>query len=79
MELIKKLTSVNSPSGRENKIREVIYNEIKDSCDEITVDVMGNLMARKGKGGKKILLAAHMDEIGIIVSITDFRTNVRDV
>ena len=71
MELIKKLTSVNSPSGRENKIRDVIYNEIKDFCDDITVDVLGNLIARKGKGGKKILLAAHMDEIGVVVTCRD--------
>lgn len=71
MELIKKLTFANSPSGRENEIRDIIYNEIKDFCDEITTDVMGNLIARKGSGGKKILLAAHMDEIGVVVTCKD--------
>ena len=69
--LIKKLTETFSPSGYENAIREVIMEEIKDLADEIRVDALGNLIARKGSGGKKVMLAAHMDEIGLIVNHVD--------
>ena len=53
-DLLKKLMFTPSVSGREEKIREVIYNEIKDYCDEISTDAMGNLIARKKGNGKKI-------------------------
>ncbi|MBT3188085.1 MAG: M42 family metallopeptidase [Anaerolineae bacterium] len=69
--LIKKLTETFSPSGYENTIRDLIMAEIKDFADEIHVDALGNLIARKGSGGKKIMLAAHMDEIGLIVNHVD--------
>ncbi len=69
--LIKKLTETISPSGYEGEIREVIMDEIKEFADEIRVDALGNLIARKGSGGKKIMLAAHMDEIGLIVNHVD--------
>ncbi len=72
-ELIKKLTETYGPSGREEKIREVIRAEIEGLADEIRVDALGNLIAlKRGKGGgKKVMLAAHMDEIGIIVTHVD--------
>ncbi|MBL6959587.1 MAG: M42 family metallopeptidase [Anaerolineales bacterium] len=69
--LIKKLTETFSPSGYEGPIRDVITTEIKDLADEIRVDALGNLIALKGSGGKKIMLAAHMDEIGLIVTHVD--------
>lgn len=71
MELLKKLTETYSPSGNEGKIRSVIMEEIKDYADEITTDNMGNLIAHKKGSGKKILLAAHMDEIGLLVNYID--------
>ena len=58
--LIKKLTETLSPSGYESVIRDVIMDEIKDLADEIRVDALGNLIARKGSGGKKIMLAAQI-------------------
>ncbi len=72
--LLQKLTETFSPSGYETTIREVIREEIKPLADEIRVDVLGNLIARKGnpgKNGKKIMLAAHMDEIGLIATHID--------
>ncbi|WHH59495.1 M42 family metallopeptidase [Petroclostridium sp. X23] len=73
--LLKKLTEANGLSGNENEVREIILSEIKEYCDHITVDRMGNVIAyKKGKAGndKKIMLSAHMDEVGLIVSsITD--------
>ncbi|MCG0276550.1 MAG: M42 family metallopeptidase [Thermosediminibacteraceae bacterium] len=70
-ELLKKLTEAYGPSGEENQIREVILGEIKDYADEIRVDVLGNIIARKAGSGEKMMLAAHMDEIGVIVTNID--------
>jgi endoglucanase len=69
-ELIKKLVETYGPSGFEDRIRDLIRAEIEPLSDEITVDAMGNLIARKrGDGsGLKVMIAAHMDEIGVMVT-----------
>ncbi|MGE4284186.1 MAG: M42 family metallopeptidase [Clostridia bacterium] len=73
--LLKKLTEAHGLSGNENEVREIVLNEIRGYCDDITVDRMGNVIAyKKGKDDnhKKIMLSAHMDEVGLIVTgITD--------
>ncbi len=73
--MLKKLTGLSGVSGCEMPVREFIYNEIKECCTQITVDAMGNLKAfKKSKkaGAPRVLLSAHMDEVGLIVShITD--------
>jgi putative aminopeptidase FrvX len=78
--LIQKLTETFSPSGYESAIRDVLRAEVKPFADEIRVDQLGNLIVRKGKvvkGGKKIMIAAHMDEIGLVASHIDPRGFVR--
>ncbi len=72
-ELIKRLTEAYGPSGNEEQIREIIRGEVQPHADELRVDTLGNLIAfKKGNGqGKKIMLAAHMDEIGLIISYVD--------
>jgi endoglucanase len=70
-QLIKELSNCFSPSGREDKIRKLITNEIKDYVDDIKVDPLGNLIVRKKGNGKKILFSAHMDQIGLIVTHVD--------
>jgi len=70
-ELLKKLTEAFGPSGEENKIREVILDEIKDYAEEVRVDALGNIIARKKGPGEKLMLAAHMDQIGLIVTNID--------
>lgn len=62
--LLKKLMLASGVSGREDKIREAIRQEIAPYADEIIVDPLGNLIARKKGEGKKIMFGAHMDEIG---------------
>ena len=79
-QLIQKLTETFSPSGYESAIREVIRAEVKSFADEIRVDPLGNLIVRKGKAaknGKRIMIAAHMDEIGLVASHIDSRGFVR--
>ncbi|HKM02090.1 MAG TPA: M42 family metallopeptidase [Sedimentibacter sp.] len=69
--LMKKLSNCFGPSGREKLIREMIMDEIKNYEDEITIDPLGNLIARKKGTGKKILFSAHMDQIGLIITHVD--------
>jgi tetrahedral aminopeptidase len=73
-ELIQKLTETFSPSGFESAICEVIRQEVKPLADEIHVDALGNLVVSKGtraKNGLRIMLAAHMDEIGLMATHID--------
>ncbi len=73
-ELLRTLCTSNGISGDEGAIREIIINEIKDYA-EYEVDPLGNILAfKKGKNRaeKKLMLSAHMDEVGFIVTdITD--------
>jgi putative aminopeptidase FrvX len=72
--LIQKLTETFSPSGYESAIREVIRTEVEPIADEVRIDALGNLIVRKstkGKNGRRIMLAAHMDEIGLIATHID--------
>lgn len=69
--LLEKLTQTNSPSGNEGNIREIIISEIKELCDEINVDALGNVIAHKKGSGSRVMFAAHMDEIGITALFID--------
>jgi putative aminopeptidase FrvX len=70
-ETIKKLTAAFGPSGCEKGVASVIRSMIGEHVDEIRENNLGNLIAVKRGKGKKIMLAAHMDEIGLIVSFID--------
>ncbi len=78
-ELIKRLTETYGPSGSEARVRQLIEEEIRSLSDHVRVDAMGNLIAlKKGDGsGLKVMLAAHMDEIGIIVTHVDEKSFLR--
>ncbi len=75
--LIEKLITTPGPSGYESQIREVVRAEIENFADDIKVDALGNLIVKKGSGGKKIMLAGHMDEIGVIATHIDENGFVR--
>ncbi|MBM4423130.1 MAG: M42 family metallopeptidase [Chloroflexi bacterium] len=80
--LIKKLVESYGPSGHEDQTRDLIRAEIKGLADYVTVDPLGNLIAvikKKSKSGKKVMLAAHMDEIGVMVSHVDSKGFARFV
>jgi tetrahedral aminopeptidase len=70
-DLIKKLTEAWGPSGYEHHVRDLIRQEVADLADEITVDPLGNLICRVGQGGPKVMVAAHMDEIGVMATFTE--------
>jgi tetrahedral aminopeptidase len=65
--LLKKIIEAAGVSGYGSDIAFIMKQELKKYSDEIKTDAFGNIIARKGKGGKKIMLAAHMDEIGLMV------------
>ncbi|MCR4718535.1 MAG: M42 family peptidase, partial [Firmicutes bacterium] len=71
--LLKELTNLSGVSGNEDEVREFIISKITPYCDEIKTDSIGNVIAlKKGNADKKVMLCAHMDEVGFIISeITD--------
>ena len=79
--LLKTLCETPGAPGFEHQIREVVIEQVKSHVDEISVDNMGNFMAIKrgteNPKGKKVMLAAHMDEIGFIVTHIDDQGFVR--
>jgi len=72
-DLIKQLTEAYGPSGYEHQIRQFIRKAIQGHADEIRTNALGSLIAlKRGNGrGKKVMLAAHMDEIGVMVTHID--------
>jgi endoglucanase len=64
---LKALVESDSASGYEENARNIMEKELKKYTDEVRTDKVGNLIARKGSGSPKIMLAAHMDQIGLIV------------
>lgn len=70
MKLLKELCEAHGVPGKEDQVREILERELSEFC-RVEADAMGNLIARKGRGGKKIMLAAHMDEIGLMVKHID--------
>ncbi|MHB1293843.1 MAG: M42 family metallopeptidase [Anaerolineae bacterium] len=72
-DLIRKLVEAYGPSGDEAEVRGLIQAEIEGLVDEMHTDAMGNLIALKrgAEGGKRMMIAAHMDEIGVAVTYVD--------
>lgn len=71
MNLLKKLAQAAGPSGNENNVRNVIKHEIEPLVDEIHTDSLGNLIAHIKGEGPKLMIDAHMDEVGIIVTFIE--------
>jgi endoglucanase len=79
-ELIQKLVEAIGPSGFESAVRKLIQSEVEGLADHVEVDALGNLIARKGakaEGGLRIMLSAHMDEIGVMATHIDENGFVR--
>ena len=75
MELLKALCESSGIPGQEGRLREIVSNDLGPVSDESRVDALGNLIfkkdASKGKAPLKLMIAAHMDEIGFVVSHVD--------
>ena len=68
-ELLKKIVEAPGVSGYEFLgVKDVVIAAFKDYVDEIKVDKLGNVIAHKKGDGPKVMLAAHMDQIGLMVT-----------
>jgi tetrahedral aminopeptidase len=71
VDLLKELCEAHGVSGYEDAIREIVRRELSPLC-EVSADSMGNLICiKRGSGNKKVMIAAHMDEIGFVVKHVD--------
>ena len=72
VELLSKICQTPGAPGFEQKVRELVIEEVKPYVDSIEVDNMGNVYAiKKGKSDKRVMIGAHMDEIGFIITHID--------
>ncbi len=68
IDLLRELTEAHGVSGFEDAVRTIVRRELEPLVDELRTDRMGNVIAyKKGSGGPKLMIAAHMDEIGFVV------------
>ena len=83
LDLLKRLCETPGIPGYEERIREIVIPELRETCDEVSTDALGNVIGIKRGAGvqggapRKVMLAAHMDEIGFMVSHVDDRGFLR--
>mgnify|MGYP000849547275 FL=1 len=65
--LLETLSNSSGPSGYEGEVRKIIKSEITNFVDDIVIDKMGNIIAHKKGKGKKVVIDAHIDEVGFII------------
>lgn len=71
LEIMQTLNSCHGPSGSEGEVARAIREMAAPYVDEITTDVLGNLICHKKGSGPKVMFAAHMDSIGFIITHID--------
>jgi endoglucanase len=74
IQLLKRLCNACGVSGNENEVREIVLEQIRSHVSDWRVDVLGNILAVKEGQGKKrlrVMIAAHMDEVGFMLSNDD--------
>ncbi|MDP4012302.1 MAG: M28 family peptidase [Candidatus Nanoarchaeia archaeon] len=71
MDLLRQLMDTFGPSGAEQEVRSLIQKTIKPYVSEIKIDKFGNLIAHKKGQGAKVMLIAHMDEVGLMIHHID--------
>lgn len=76
--LLAQICKTPGAPGFENEIRELVLEEIKPYVDEVEIDNLGNVYAiKRGKGDKRVMVGAHMDEIGFMVTHIDDKGFIR--
>ncbi|MGA7673009.1 MAG: M42 family peptidase, partial [Nitrolancea sp.] len=71
IDLLKRIAETPGISGREDAVRAIVIEEMRPLVDDVSVDALGNVIGRRGSGSPRVMLAAHMDEIGFIVRSVD--------
>ncbi|TNE71032.1 MAG: M42 family peptidase [Bacteroidetes bacterium] len=78
IDLLNKICTTPGAPGFEQRVRELVLKEIEGLVDEVEIDNMGNVYAiRRGNVGKRVMVGAHMDEIGFIVTHIDDKGFIR--
>lgn len=67
IEILKNLSEIFGPSGKEDRVRDYLKKLLEPCVEEVEEDFLGNLYMRKGTGKPRVLLCAHMDEVGFII------------
>lgn len=77
-DLLKRLCETPGIPSREEKMRTLVIEELKPLTDSVAMDSMGNVIGiKRGSGGPKVMIAAHIDEIGFLVKFVDDRGFIR--
>ena len=73
LDLLKRIAEAPGIPGHEDVVRAIVVEVMRPLVDELSVDALGNVIGRRGSGSPRVMLAAHMDEIGFIVRNVDER------
>ena len=71
LNLLKVLCNASAVSGDEGEVRKIVLDEIQPIADELEIDALGNVLAKrfgKGKNKLRVMIAAHMDEVGFMIT-----------
>jgi putative aminopeptidase FrvX len=77
LDLLTALAEAAGPPGREEQVREIVEPELAALCDRVERDPLGSMIGVRGAGPPRLMLAAHMDEIGLMVTHVDERGFLR--
>ena len=78
IKLLAQICKTPGAPGFENDVRELVLEEIKPYVDEVEIDILGNVYAiKRGMSDKRVMVGAHMDEIGFIVTHIDDQGFIR--
>lgn len=72
--LLERLSNASGVSGGEGEVREIVLEEVEGHTDSVEVDAMGNVIVEKrveGEGLKRVMLSAHMDEVGLMITVDE--------
>ena len=71
IDLLRKLSEAYGPPGYEDEVRQIMIKELEKVADEVYVDNLGNVIAVHKGNNPKIMLAAHMDEVALLITHID--------
>ena len=77
LDLLTALAETAGPSGREDRVRALVAPQLEELCDRVETDPLGNLCGIRSGDGPRLMLAAHIDEISLMVTHIDERGFVR--
>lgn len=77
IDLLKRISEAPGVSGFEGGVPEIIRKELEGQVNDVAKDTFGNLYATKGSGAQTLMIAAHTDEIGLIVKHVDAKGFIR--